>query len=223
MKQLTLGLLLILLSACTTTTPTPEDVPNNTPPTTGRIEGSLSYPSSQIPQELKVCAINQADQEEYCTADHLSDAEYLPSGLGYVLEVPVGEYQVYAILPSNLEQRAYFSEFVTCGLKVDCPSHQPITVSVYPGITTPEVNPHDWYAPAEPDGQRPGQGSATVPETICWNRVTQMDETYYWRSGCRGNPNVEICTQALVELTPVELADYRQWVRSGSQTSQECL
>jgi len=41
--------------------------------------------------------------------------------------------------------KAYYSEFVTCGLSVDCASHEPIIVEVKSGQTTDGVNPQDWY------------------------------------------------------------------------------
>jgi len=42
---------------------------------------------------------------------------------------------------------SYYSEFVTCGLNVKCPSHEPIKVSVTAGKTTSKIDPDDWYNP----------------------------------------------------------------------------
>ncbi|HEX7017314.1 MAG TPA: hypothetical protein VF209_00170 [Patescibacteria group bacterium] len=110
---------------------------------TGFITGSLSFPSEEIPADMKVCAVNQQSQTETCTTDHI-ETEEEPYGLSYRIEVPEGTYTVYAQLPDQA-QKAFYSEFVTCGLSVDCPSHEPIPVEVAAGETVNNVDPHDWY------------------------------------------------------------------------------
>ena len=109
----------------------------------GTIEGSFSFPSEGIPEGLKVCAENQDTKEVYCTDQHINDPKYT-YGLGYILEVPAGTYFVYAMAPGD-DYQAYYSEFVTCGLSVDCPSHEPISVEVKVGVTISDVDPQDWY------------------------------------------------------------------------------
>lgn len=120
----------------------------------GTIEGSLSYPGEFIP-ELEVCAENIKTAEEFCTYEQIEDKKYM-YGYGYKIEVPEGSYQVYAQLIETEDEdayadyKAYYSEFVTCGLEYDCPSHNPITVEVSAGETVTDVDPHDWYADLEP-------------------------------------------------------------------------
>jgi len=114
--------------------------------TTGTIKGSLSFPSEFIPENMRICAAGTTSEKEYCTIDHLQGTrEEFTSGLGYEIEVPSGEYFVYASLPENPERKAYYSEFVTCGYANKCPSHQPIRVTVKAGITVDKVDPGDWY------------------------------------------------------------------------------
>lgn len=108
----------------------------------GTIVGSLSFPSEEIP-EMTVCAEGISSKEEFCTNERMTGDDYL-YGLGYNLYLPAGEYFVYAKL-ANDPYKAYYSEFVTCGLSVDCPSHQPIKVTVTAGETTSGVDPQDWY------------------------------------------------------------------------------
>lgn len=133
-------------------TPTTPTVLQTIPPDkkTGIITGSLSYPSEGIPESMKVCALNLTSAQEYCTSEQIKGKkdEFL-YGLGYKLEVPLGEYHVYAFLSGQPEVKAYYSEFVTCGLKYDCPSHQPIKVTVKGGKITDKIDPGDWYAPPE--------------------------------------------------------------------------
>ena len=126
-----------------TATPLLTPTPTIPPEKTGTIEGSLSYPSEGIPEDLIVCAENTVTEQSFCTSQHLKNSKYT-YGVGYKLEVVEGVYLVYAKLP-NEEQLAYYSEFVTCGLSVNCPSHKPIEVTVTGGETTTDVDPADWY------------------------------------------------------------------------------
>jgi len=121
---------------------------------TGVIEGSLGYPSESIPEEMEVCAEDILTKKQYCTKKHIQDKKYT-FGVGYKLEVPVGDYYVFAILPSWGNYKAYYSEFVTCGLKIDCLSHEPIIVKVRANETIENINPIDWYRISE---QIPNEG-----------------------------------------------------------------
>ena len=118
----------------------------------GIIEGSFSYPSDFIP-EMVVCAKNEKTDEEFCSYEMEEDEKYM-YGLGYSLEVPIGTYNIYAQLIDpesigsgfNKNYKAYYSEFVTCGMSVDCESHRPIDVEAIGGETVSNINPQDWYA-----------------------------------------------------------------------------
>lgn len=132
------------LTPVTSPTTAPTAKPSVATKAYGVIEGSLSYPSEEIPETLKICTINLTTENEYCTSKHVPGAEY-EYGLGYKLEVPPGKYHVYAFLPENPKLKAYYSEFVTCGLSVDCPSHEPIKVVVKQDQITKGVDPGDWY------------------------------------------------------------------------------
>lgn len=128
------------------TTPSPE---NSTSPSiqTGIIEGSLSYPSEGIPEAMKICAEEVSAKQQFCADKHIKAPKY-QYGIGYQIQVPAGSYEVFAFLPDTPAQKAYYSEFVICGLSADCPSHKPIKVIVEPGKTTDKIDPQDWYAPA---------------------------------------------------------------------------
>jgi len=111
----------------------------------GTIEGSVSYPSEFIPEDLTICATNTQTSIDVCTSDIIQDVRFM-YGLGYSLEVPAGDYHVYAYVPGDV-YNAYYSEFVTCGLSVECTSHTPIVVSVDNGDLVENIDPGDWYAP----------------------------------------------------------------------------
>jgi hypothetical protein len=109
----------------------------------GTIEGSLGYPSEGIPTNMMVCAETLQAVKVVCTSTQLKDPKY-QYGVGYNLEVSPGSYYVYAQVPGN-NYKAYFSEFVPCGLSVNCPSHEPIEVKVSAGATVTGIDPQDWY------------------------------------------------------------------------------
>ncbi len=128
-----------------TITPEPTPTQAEVLPQTGTIEGSLSFPSEGIPADLKVCAETLLGVQFECTSTHIQDSKYT-YGSGYKLELPPGKYYVYAQAPSfNSNYKAYYSEFVTCGLSINCPSHKPIEVEVTSGATLTGIDPQDWY------------------------------------------------------------------------------
>jgi hypothetical protein len=135
-------LILSLLSPC----------PALAAPQPGVIEGSLSYPSEFIPPDMTICAENLATKKISCTNRHLKAKKYQYQ-VGYQLAVPPGDYHVYAYLPDparygagySRDYRAYYSDFVKCGMSVNCTSHAPITVKVRGGQTVSSVDPMDWY------------------------------------------------------------------------------
>ena len=118
----------------------------------GTIMGSLGYPSDFIPPDMVICAQNLATQKKYCTNQHLKSKKFT-HGVGYRLEVPVGKYVVYAYLPHPekygagfpRDYRAYFSEFVKCGMRAECTSHQPVVITVKQGAVLSGIDPQDWY------------------------------------------------------------------------------
>jgi len=114
----------------------------------GEIEGSLGYPSEFIPS-MMVCAMESKTKEEYCTGQILEEDGFL-YGLGYRLEVPAGNYRVFAQLTDQQgeisdDYKAYYSKFVTCGMEMNCQSHDPIEVKVSGGKVTGNIDPIDWY------------------------------------------------------------------------------
>jgi hypothetical protein len=131
----------LLLSPC----------PGLAAPQTGVIEGSLSYPSEFIPDDMTICAENLATKKIYCTDKHLQSKKYQYK-VGYKLAVPPGDYHVYAQLPDPArygadmpkDYRAYYSKFVKCGMSVECKDHTPIVVTVKNGATVSGVDPQDW-------------------------------------------------------------------------------
>ena len=114
----------------------------------GIIRGILTYPSSFLPP-MEICAVNIDSNDKYCTTKLVDDSSS-PSNYGYELELLEGDYNVYAVrLDENGDEvdgyRSYYSKFVTCGLDVSCPSHDPIIIVVVPGEQLNSIDPGDWY------------------------------------------------------------------------------
>ncbi len=118
----------------------------------GTIQGTVIYPSDILPAQ-RVCAVNTQTRGAYCTETGEEQSQFS-------LPVRPGTYHVYAIAcrdylgqpGTNCQNRnyddqirAYYDEFVTCGLYANCGSKLPISVTVRAGETVTGVSPHDWY------------------------------------------------------------------------------
>jgi len=89
-----------------------------------------------------VVARNLNDNKEYTTPEHLQGSQY-QYGYGYKLAVPPGDYHVF----SRVDDRdAYYTNYITCGMSVECEDHSPIVVTVGAGQTVGDIMPGDWYA-----------------------------------------------------------------------------
>lgn len=127
-----------------TTLETPSSA-SQEPARVGFIEGNLEGPpvglplEGEAPRELfKVCAEDVVSKKQYCLTSESGP---------YRIGVPAGAYQVFSVLlePEKRDTKIYYTEFVTCGFKADCPSHSPITINVVAEQTIFSVDPIDWY------------------------------------------------------------------------------
>ncbi|MGL5830883.1 MAG: S-layer homology domain-containing protein [Candidatus Altimarinota bacterium] len=112
----------------------------------GWLEGSLSYPSHQLPDDLTVCARNLDTDEQICTTDRLENAKYT-YGFGYKMEVTPGTYEVFAFTEMvDGTLTGYYTEYARCGMTIACEQdHTVIMVEIGPGETVEFVDPADWY------------------------------------------------------------------------------
>ncbi len=145
----------ILLAACVvtvnpTTTPVMEE---------GIINGALGYPSDGIPP-LRIFAIDVDSGDYYSIDTELNQKTYS-------LPVPSGSYHIFAyLLEEDSDFAGGYTEFVPCGLRADCPSHELIPVSVEAGETIEGIDPMDWYAPPGSFPSRPDAGSLETEATL---------------------------------------------------------
>ena len=112
----------------------------------GVIEGALLFPACDVPTDLEVC-VESTNGKLRCT----SKLEYQKKTLAYRIEVPPGDYKVFARTESTLPGvRAYYTEAVKCGLDDGCTDHTPVAVHVSPGARVTSVHPADWAEPEAP-------------------------------------------------------------------------
>lgn len=129
----------VVVTATEAPKPTETAVPTATKVATGKISGSLNYPSSFIPAQ-RVIAFNIKTGYYYWqnTVDGMSYYSFD--------ELPAGVYHVVSYLISDPKGFAGgYSHAVPCGLSVDCADHSLIDVVVKAGEETTGVNPFDWY------------------------------------------------------------------------------
>lgn len=144
MKKLLFGILLVLMIA--------RGLPESkvSAQQTGIITGALSYPSDFDFPKMIVCAEGVNSRRIHCTDKRVRNRRR--GKLTYKLTVPAGSYHVFAAIVNGEEPvesfrsyKAYYSEFVKCGLSVDCPSHEPVKVTLRAGQTLAGIDPGDWY------------------------------------------------------------------------------
>ncbi|HEX6624532.1 MAG TPA: hypothetical protein VF064_12535, partial [Pyrinomonadaceae bacterium] len=117
---------------------------------TGVITGALSYPSDFDFPRMIVCAEAMDSRSIHCTDKRTTNRR--SRKVTYRLSVPAGSYYVFATIVNGEAPtadyrgyKAYYSEFVVCGLSVNCPSHAPVKVTVRAGRTSTGIDPGDWY------------------------------------------------------------------------------
>jgi len=109
----------------------------------GTITGKLGYAGGRIPPQ-RVCAVNLKDSKEYCQ-------QTLEGEDAYVVPAPAGDYWVYAtLIRTDATQRAYYSEYETCGEKPECKDHSPIKITVASEQIV-RADPKDWSAGGQID------------------------------------------------------------------------
>lgn len=117
---------------------------------TGVITGALSYPSDFDFPKMIVCAEAVNSRQIHCTDKRVVNRRR--GRITYKLTVPAGSYYVFATIVNGEAQvesyrgyKAYYSEFVKCGLSINCPSHEPVKVTLRAGQTLAGIDPGDWY------------------------------------------------------------------------------
>jgi hypothetical protein len=116
--------------------------PGETQSATGSIEGSIGYPSEEIPA-MHIYAIaldggGPARKVETSRAQTSFSIPNLPPGRYHVIAYPVGE--------GDAGMTGGWTNFVTCGMTAQCLQHDLLPVTVVAGKATAGIRIEDWYA-----------------------------------------------------------------------------
>jgi hypothetical protein len=120
----------------------------------GKITGKLTYPSDFIPGDMVMCVkfINVYSEPIYCSNDRASrlrkgkiSFKLNYRAASYQISLPGGSYHLYATTGEMPGVKAYYDEFVKCGMNVDCKSKTPIAVKVRLGQTTRGITVGDFW------------------------------------------------------------------------------
>jgi|ERR1035437_5522638 hypothetical protein len=120
----------------------------------GKITGKLTYPSDAIPRDMVLCVkvITLANEPTYCSNDR---AARLREGkitfklnyraASHEISLPAGSYHLYATTGEMQGVKAYYNDFIKCGMNVNCTSKRPIAVKVRPGQITRGITVGDFW------------------------------------------------------------------------------
>lgn len=120
----------------------------------GKITGKLTYPGDGIPTDLVLCvkSVNLYAEPTFCSNDRSSRLregkvafKLSHRAASYEISLPGGTYLVYATTGEMPGVKAYYDEFIKCGMTVRCKSKRPINVKVRPGQTTAGIKVGDFW------------------------------------------------------------------------------
>ncbi|NJN43530.1 MAG: hypothetical protein HC806_01495 [Anaerolineae bacterium] len=105
----------------------------------GTVAGKVCFPSEVIPP-MSAFFRNAATGQ-------LSELTIAENQSSFRIELPVGTYEAFAYLYNSDGGGGSYSQYVLCGLSVDCVDHELIAFDVQPNQTTENVDICDWYEP----------------------------------------------------------------------------
>ncbi len=106
----------------------------------GEVQGRITYPSG-TPPAMTIYFLRTDGSERY-------NLDTAPGWTRYSNDLPVGEYVVFAVVPSSSGNNAGgYTQFVTCGETSHCTDHALETVVVREHRVSRHIDIGDWYAP----------------------------------------------------------------------------
>jgi hypothetical protein len=117
----------------------------------GSVTGNIVYPSSGIPTKIKVFAEDTKTGKTYeATVTFATTTAEMSSSAAYSISVPAGSYYVYGTLAGFNDQngtpwKAYYNQFVVCGLAASCTDTTKVVVNVESAGTVENITIGDWY------------------------------------------------------------------------------
>ncbi|MEQ1606101.1 MAG: hypothetical protein ABL999_14655 [Pyrinomonadaceae bacterium] len=120
----------------------------------GTISGKLAYPSDGIPRDMILCvkATNLYAEPVYCSDNKATAPRNAKVSFKlnlrtatYKIDLPAGTYLLYAMTGEMRGHKAYYNEFVKCGMSVDCHSKKAIPVKVKAGQKVKGITVGDFW------------------------------------------------------------------------------
>lgn len=117
----------------------------------GTISGKIMYPSSGIPTKTKVFAEDIATGKTYeATMAFAPTTTDMAASATYTINVPAGSYYVYGSQAGFNDQngspwKAYYNQFVVCGLAATCKDVTKVVVNVASAGKVGNITIGDWY------------------------------------------------------------------------------
>jgi hypothetical protein len=112
------------------------------------IQGRLCYPAQEVPA-MSVYFYSP-------TAENLLELQTTQGQQSYGIEVPPGDYYVYAWV-ARYQVGGIYTRAVPCGLDEFCTDHTPLLVEASPGRVRQSIDVCDWVYPREELPGPPGQ------------------------------------------------------------------
>lgn len=112
----------------------------------GKIRGKLTYPSEFIPSDMVVCV--ESTERTVCSNSRQKFGYVFKvnrASAKYEVSLPPGKYYIYGKTREMRGVKAYYNEFVKCGMSVDCRSKRLIRITVRSGRTVSGITVGDWY------------------------------------------------------------------------------
>ena len=120
----------------------------------GKITGKLTYPSEGIPSDMVLCVkvTSLYAEPTYCSNDSASVLRKAKIAFklnyraaSYEISVPAASYYVYATTSEMPGIKAYYDDFIRCGMSVECTSKTPIIVKVKAGQIRKGITVGDFW------------------------------------------------------------------------------
>lgn len=117
----------------------------------GTVIGKIMYPSSGIPNNIKVFAEDTKTGKTYEATVTFSDpTKDMSATATYSVSIPSGSYYIYGTLAGFNDQngspwKAYYNQYVICGLAASCQDTTKVVVTVEEAKTVENITIGDWY------------------------------------------------------------------------------
>lgn len=120
----------------------------------GKITGKLTYPSDGIPRDLVLCVKVTSLYAEPVYCSNMSAAKLREAKIAFKLNyraanysvtLPAASYYIYATTGEMPGVKAYYNEFVKCGMSVECTSKKWIVIKVKAGQTRSGITVGDFW------------------------------------------------------------------------------